>query len=289
MPQYNDEKFNLVEKHEHRCNPLVLLGMDIDRLKTIDKAHDMPEDAPDRFNTIAQAWRLPNETGTHSVYRINYDDGAQYVGYTGGPYIGYTEQGIVERLNQLFAELVNIKRVRYENPGFIARLDAGITYTFECLFSGFDEDEALRVESLEIAKLEKPLNTEGIKSTWQDPLAPAPIRYRDLETIRRLINAGSNFENLLDFYKNRGIRILDDADVYDNLTTNILHDVRVEEESFANSFPHIEEEVIGMMYEYKRWRGKRYVSIFEEGPSHPLHPDYGKDPEELDAQAERDY
>ena len=129
---------------------------------------------------------LPGEQDgdVHSVYRITFAHGAQYV--------GITSRSIIDRLEQHFGgspwgdypapALEHAARQGLGTPAIVQRAAAGVSWSVEVLASGLSATAARARERAEIAVLEKPLNAIGAARGWCDPLAPDPrqsalIRY----------------------------------------------------------------------------------------------------------------
>ena len=95
---------------------------------------------------------LPGETRDGwSVYRIQFEDGAAYVGMTGG--------AVIARMG---------RHLHGDGAAGIGpRCRAGVAYRLDVLASGLTERAARRVELVEIGKLRQPLNMTGSR-------APAP-------------------------------------------------------------------------------------------------------------------
>ena len=131
----------------------------------------MPTDSP---QPLIESALLPGETGGYSVYLIAFDDGATYVGITGG---------LVEnRIDQHFGAAPH----GGERPPFAAqhglgtmrivqRASAGVTYHVKVLASGLDRSAAFDRERIEIDKLDKPLNAAGPVRAWADPFQQAEV------------------------------------------------------------------------------------------------------------------
>ena len=122
-------------------------------------------------------YRLPGEAGQgHSVYRITFADGAQYV--------GITKRGVVDRLEQhLGADPwgqdtapppLTAYRYALGTLAIVTRVAAGVRWTIEVIDSGLEEQEARQREKVEIARLTRPLNGSGPVRPWSDPMAPDP-------------------------------------------------------------------------------------------------------------------
>ena len=112
---------------------------------------------------IGRAYELPGETGSTSVYRITFADGAVYV--------GFTRQLIVDRL----ADQLGFGR-GWGTFAVMRRAEAGMAYRVECLVSGLSRDAARARRDAEIRALTKPLNGTSLARSWLDPMDPPPER-----------------------------------------------------------------------------------------------------------------
>lgn len=121
-------------------------------------------------------WPLVGESGGWSVYRIAFDDGSAYVGITGrsvheriDTHLGWTDgYG-----NEIHAETVEA-RAQFGTPAIMRRVAAGVACSVEIVASGLTRHQALDIERVEIAALDRPLNAAGPVRGWDDPLAPDP-------------------------------------------------------------------------------------------------------------------
>ena len=91
------DRANLIEYLSKWDNPLVLTGLATKQLEAMFDWHNTPQEK----RTPDYLMKFPHPLPCHkiSVYRINWSDGAQYVGMTG--------QDIMDRLCQHFEDLDN--------------------------------------------------------------------------------------------------------------------------------------------------------------------------------------
>ena len=95
---------------------------------------------------------LPGEGSPYNVYIIEWEDGAAYVGMTGG--------AVKERVDRHF-EGIDIGEGVYE---FVWRHEAGIAYSVKCLHTNLDRHTAEAVERQEIRGRKRLLNIVHNKS-----------------------------------------------------------------------------------------------------------------------------
>lgn len=83
----------------------------------------------------------------HSVYKIVFDDGYEYVGVTGRRILTRMTQHLVTR----------------KTPAIVEHVQTGVGYRFVCLLSGATAKDAYAAEKLHIEWLPKPLNSVNRK------------------------------------------------------------------------------------------------------------------------------
>ena len=128
------------------------------------------------LGALAATGRLRGEAGRGwAVYRITFADRAAYVGITSWPVLDRVERHLGLDLEAWEGRpAAERAEAGVGTWAIVRRVAAGVRFRIRCVASGLAEGQARDLERVLIGRLRRPLNGQGARRSWRDPLDPDP-------------------------------------------------------------------------------------------------------------------